>query len=329
MLDIEFCDQRVKFARLDKLKGGAGDKLLLCFVTPLIKQAFRHYSKSFNKYWGCQTTDLTKPQHCCTLVESIREQRFLALVWSYAVNQEGDISDPNKCQGSLRAWNFTEGMYEDLSGLAKGLPILDKGFEKPQHDFAITVQKKNFAQYSILPHSKCHLKTNRAWYDYLQKEVVRLTPLLGDVVKYYNASQLKEMLGLGAVPFVQRQAHDIQFESIIETVALVPKVEVPAKPEKVYPGPATTPDTGDAFADLEAAVAANAGTAGPTRDWTDEEREKENPDLSDLIKGAESKERESDRIRAEMIASTESVKTLPDSKNFKPAYSFGSEVNLD
>jgi len=192
--DVTFGDRNVELNTLDRYKGKKGqvDRIVL-----LSKSLLRGNSHWFNnKTFRCLTEDPSKPAICCEKLGA-PNQKFGVVILHYQADGEGNIVDESKCPGTLKIWVLTESKYQELSGVHKQWPLLDSGFDKPQHDLLIACTEEQYQRMTITPCPKAHWKSREAWYKALLLRVDKSKDRLAlSVGKKLPESEVLEILGL-------------------------------------------------------------------------------------------------------------------------------------
>jgi len=208
-------DAKVELSTLDRYKGrkGATDRIVLVSKTLLRGNSHWFNSRTFR----CLTENPESPAICCEKLGA-PTQKFAMVIFHYTADQAGEIVDPAKCQGVLKIWVLTESKYQELSGVHKQWPLLDAGFDKPQHDLLIVCTEEQYQRMTLTPTPTTHWKSKEAWYKTITTRVNlakdRLAMALG---KRLPETEVKEILGI-TVPTLPptKSAGDIDLSDLVD-----------------------------------------------------------------------------------------------------------------
>jgi len=123
-------------------------------------------------------------------------QYFATVVFHYAADEEGELSDIAKCSGKIKLWRWSESKYEEYSALQKKWPIMDMGFGVEQKDLIIKCTEEKYQRMTTLPAPNAHWKTKQAWYDALKAKAAKAAPKLSSTIGFKMTNQeIMDLLG--------------------------------------------------------------------------------------------------------------------------------------
>lgn len=194
---VTFGDSSVEFSGYDRFKGEKGQTYRLAVISQNLMQAHTHFVQTPKKtLFRCLSQRGETPAVCCkTLGEP--DQRFGMVLWQYRTEMDGALTDEKKLQGVMKVWVVSENRYRELSAIHKDWPLLDGGYDKPQHDLKGFCSESEFQRFQWNPCPNAHWKKKKEWYEAVagkansaKKALVRA---MGRVV---SEDEVKEMLGV-------------------------------------------------------------------------------------------------------------------------------------
>jgi len=207
-------DKNVELSTFDRYKGRKGQTDLIAIVSSNLIRANVHWAQQ--KSFRCISTK-TERKICCEQGGE-PSQKFGLTLFQYAVDQDGVILDATKCSGKVRLWLISEARYEELSTMHKSWPLLDGGFEAPQHDITIKCKDDQFQRMDFIPNPKAQWKQKEHWYKAIKdkelKAKERLKMALGRAM---TEQEIKELFGQSApVLGTTANAGDLDMGSVLD-----------------------------------------------------------------------------------------------------------------
>jgi len=237
---VGFGDPRVELSTLDRFKGRKGFKDRIALVGRALMRGNSHFAQQ--KKFRCLTEKPESPAICCERLGG-PTQYFAIPVFHYVTDQDGQILNEQKCQGQLKVWLISETKYKELSALHKQWPLLDSGWNTPQHDIIVNTTEESFQRMTFVPTQSAHWKSKDTWYKTIVQRALnakeRIALALG---RKMTPAEVGELLGITpAMPAAQMAvATDIDLTDIVTSQSPVAQNAPPA-PAPAAPQPAPAP----------------------------------------------------------------------------------------
>lgn len=191
---VSLDDKSVELSLFERYKGKEDQTDRIVVVSKALLRGNSHWFN--NRTFRCLTENPEKPAICCEKLGA-PTQKFAMVVFHYTADKAGEITDSTKCQGVLKIWLLTESRYQELSGIHKQWPLLDGGFDRPQHDLLITCTEEQYQRMTIKPTATAHWKSKDTWYNAITQRVEKAKDHLGrSLGKKLPEKDVKEILGL-------------------------------------------------------------------------------------------------------------------------------------
>lgn len=219
--EVTLGDKTVELSTFDRYKGRKGQKDCIAIISTSLVRAYPHW---FNqKGFRCLSKDPLHPAICCQKMGA-PTQKFGLVLFQYSTSpeqgKEGEILDLTKLQGKCRLWLISETRYEELSNLHKKWPLMDGGFDKPQHDIVVSCSEENYQRMTFTPNPDAHWKKKQGWYEALKaKEIKAREKLKLALGRALSEQEVMELLG-ASVPVSTgstANAGDIDLSDILES----------------------------------------------------------------------------------------------------------------
>ena len=196
--EVTFGDKRVELSDYDRYKGRKGVTDRLAVISPTLVRAFIHFHRSAQGggSFRCLSPG-SDPMAVCCEHKGTPDQRFGIVVFHYFTDDEGVLVNDDKLTGKIKLWCITESRYGALTDLHKEWPLLNGGFEAPQHDITLKCTEEQFQKMTITVAKKAHWKTKQAWYDALTKKFPKAREkVLLALGRTLKEAEIMERLGL-------------------------------------------------------------------------------------------------------------------------------------
>jgi len=236
-----FGDPQVQLTTLDKYKGRKNCIDRLAFVGRNLMRGNSHFFN--NKKFRCLTESAERPGICCERLGG-PSQQFVIPVFKYVTDPQGNIANPDKCQGQLQMWILSETKYKELSTLHKQWPLLDDGFGARQHDLLINCTEEQYQKMSFVPANTAHWKSKESWHKTIVQRAMNAKSRISDALgRKCSEQEVKELLGIApqlpaaAMP----AATDIDLAGIADTPAMATSPAAVAPVAQVAPAPVAQP----------------------------------------------------------------------------------------
>jgi hypothetical protein len=194
---VAFNDKKVEISTYERYKGRKGITDRVGFISKAMLRAWTYYYEGQD---GKGTT-FRAPTNADTLrtVKSVLgepTQRFGLLLFHYLTDDTGELIDPEKLRGKVKIWALSESRYTELGALSSKWPILDAGFDGPQHDLMIKCTEEKFQRMTFTPCPNALWKKKQSWYEALKAQEMkakeRLRMALGRELK---DSEILDLIG--------------------------------------------------------------------------------------------------------------------------------------
>jgi len=195
---VGLADKRVETSQYDRYKGRKDNTDRLAFLSTTLQRVRTHFCNANGQRNIFQCLSTKEKRAVCCEVLGEPGQRFGMVVFRYATDEHGELTDSAKCQGKLLYWAVSESRYEELSSIHRSWPLLDAGKREKQYDLTIKCTEESWQRMTFTPTPEAHWKRKPEWYDALKgKEEAARQKLKMVMGKKLNEQEVKDLVGAG------------------------------------------------------------------------------------------------------------------------------------
>jgi hypothetical protein len=216
---VTLADKNVETSQFDRYKGSKGRTDRLALLSTVLIRGWRCYEPKKKKSFRAPTNkDILA---LVTKQIGPPEQRFGLVLFQYLTDESGNLIDATKCSGKVKVWAISEARYEELSNMHKSWPLLDSGFEAPQHDLMAACTEDQYQRFTFSPLPESHWKKKEGWYKALKlKEQAAQPKVKMALGKILSDTEIMEVLGatMPSQTGGTDKAGDVDLSDIIDDV---------------------------------------------------------------------------------------------------------------
>lgn len=217
--EVTLNDPKVEVSAFERYKGVKGRTDRIAIISPTLLRAFRYFHNA-------SRTSFRAPEDQ-ELLEKCREamgepdQRFGMVIFHYATDDEGELTEPTKCKGRVKIWSISENRYAELSELHKKWILMSEEFADQQVDLQIKCTEERYQRMQFLPLPSAHWKKKESWFKALREKERRAQEKVKLALgRQLTNAEIMELLGVvpstttGSTDF----ADDVDLSDVLEDV---------------------------------------------------------------------------------------------------------------